>query len=206
MNANNQIAAPMKHYTALYKKLDPQAAAARCGIEFKSDEFIFNLLGRTVKVAFPDFYAYDAVNPDKKLSDGVMILLIRYIIEGAGGRGSGKFISYAEVPWGQVYLGNFKGRCIARLAFGFGSDLLRFSRACEALGGIPVPAPNRTGDASYDIEFLSEFIIRVIIWGPDEEMPPNAQILFSDNFPLAFKAEDIAVVGDVLIDAMKKVN
>ncbi|MFQ9393460.1 MAG: DUF3786 domain-containing protein [Lachnospiraceae bacterium] len=34
--------------------------------------------------------------------------------------------------------------------------------------------------------------------------PPSAQILFSDNFPLSFSAEDMAVVGDITIGTMKK--
>lgn len=33
----------------------------------------------------------------------------------------------------------------------------------------------------------------------------EAQILFSDNFPLAFSAEDVAYVGDIVIDHMKKI-
>ena len=36
-----------------------------------------------------------------------------------------------------------------------------------------------------------------------EEFRAAAQILFSDNFSSAFSAEDIAVVGDVLLNAMK---
>ena len=38
----------------------------------------------------------------------------------------------------------------------------------------------------------------------DDEFPPSAQILFSDNFPAAFtQGEDMAVVGDVTIDMLK---
>ena len=36
--------------------------------------------------------------------------------------------------------------------------------------------------------------------------PPSAQILFSDNFPAAFSAEDVAYVGDIVMDYMKKVG
>ncbi|MBR4755026.1 MAG: DUF3786 domain-containing protein, partial [Lachnospiraceae bacterium] len=43
-----------------------------------------------------------------------------------------------------------------------------------------------------------------ILWAADDEFPPSSQILFSDNFEYAFKAEDMAVVGDISIGAMKK--
>lgn len=44
----------------------------------------------------------------------------------------------------------------------------------------------------------------LILWAGDDEFPPSAQILFSDNFPLSFSAEDMAVVGDITIGTMKK--
>ncbi|HIQ95452.1 MAG TPA: DUF3786 domain-containing protein [Candidatus Limivivens merdigallinarum] len=37
----------------------------------------------------------------------------------------------------------------------------------------------------------------------DEEFAPSAQILFSDNFPVAYTAEDVAYIGDVVLDYMK---
>ena len=46
--------------------------------------------------------------------------------------------------------------------------------------------------------------IRLIVWEGDEEFPPNAQILFSDNFPEAFSAEDRTVVGDMVITDLKR--
>ena len=40
-----------------------------------------------------------------------------------------------------------------------------------------------------------------------EEFQPSAQILFSDNFPIAFnQGEDMAVVGDVTIDMLKALD
>ena len=38
----------------------------------------------------------------------------------------------------------------------------------------------------------------MILWEGDEEFPPSSQILFSDNFPVSFQAEDMAVMGDVI--------
>ena len=206
MEKNNKIAAPMAHYTALYKNLDPHFAAARCDIAFENGVFALTLFGKPINITFPEFHVYNPAEPDVDFPYDVALLLIRYILEGAGGNLSGKFLSYSEIPWGQVYLENFKGRCLKRLAFSFGFDLPRFERACIALGGVAVEGSAKVGDASYDIEFLGGLIIRVILWAPDEEFPPNSQILFSDNFPMAFSAEDLSVVGDVLINALKRVK
>ena len=63
------------------------------------------------------------------------------------------------------------------------------------------PAPG--GDRAFDVPFLPGLTVRLLLWEGDEEFRPTAQILFSDNFSSAFSAEDIAVVGDVLLNAMK---
>ena len=62
------------------------------------------------------------------------------------------------------------------------------------------------GDISYEFEFLEGLHLCFILWEGDEEFPPSAQILFSDNFPMAFSAEDIAYVGDIVMDYMKKIQ
>ena len=43
----------------------------------------------------------------------------------------------------------------------------------------------------------------MILWEGDDEFPPSSQILFSDNFPVSFAAEDMAVMGDVIIGSLK---
>ena len=70
----------------------------------------------------------------------------------------------------------------------------------ERLGGKPV----ETGDAGYEFSFMEGLYMRFMIWAGDEEFPPSAQILFSDNFKLAFTAEDLAYVGDVSINYLKE--
>jgi hypothetical protein len=42
-----------------------------------------------------------------------------------------------------------------------------------------------------------------LAWAGDEEFPPNAQILYSDNFAEGFAPEDRVVAGDILISTIK---
>jgi len=70
----------------------------------------------------------------------------------------------------------------------------------------PGRVPAEGGIFLSTVEFIEGFTMRVILWRPGDAFPLNAQILFSGNFSLAFTAEDMAVVGNVLIDAMKKVR
>ena len=45
--------------------------------------------------------------------------------------------------------------------------------------------------------------MQILAWEGDEEFPPNAQVLYSDNFAEGFAAEDRVVAGDILISTIK---
>ena len=48
--------------------------------------------------------------------------------------------------------------------------------------------------------------MQFLLWQGDDEFPPNAQILFSDNFQHAFTAEDLANIGDIVMNRMKQLG
>lgn len=206
-NPNQQLEHPLALYKERYRALDPHEAAGRCRVPFDEGEgaFTLTLLSHPLKVSWPE-YKVSPAHPDscpKSLYTGeVQILIIRFLLEGRMTEPTGRFIAYREMPWGAVYDKNFEGRCIKRLAYGFGSRLDAFARAAARLGGVPGPK----GDASADLPFLPDIRVRVALWAGDDEFPPNSQILFSGNVPDAFSTEDAAVIGDVLIDALKELS
>lgn len=200
---NNKEMVPFEHYQALFSKLDPAEAAQRCNLSFNSDLGFFSmrLLYETYRVYWPEF-RIEADSPDAFALKNIpaQILLIRYLLDGKFSLGSGAFLPYREMPWGDVYLKPFTGRCLTRAAFTFGTRLPAFTAALEKMPVIPL----KHGDASCQIEVLPGYEIRLIVWEGDDEFPPNAQILFSDNFPNAFSAEDRTVVGDIVISDIKR--
>ncbi len=201
---NNKEGAPLKIYQARYETLDPAEAARRTGSAYDPERGVFRLtlLGHELEAAWPEF-KLSAVRPGEcpaVLAGGeATILMIRYLIEGVKEEAGGSWLSYRELPWGDVYDRNFQGRCVKRLAFSFGSKLDAFAGGCEKLGGIRADK----GDASFDLQFLPGLTVRLIVWAGDDEFPPSSQFLFSDNMPRAFTAEDAAVVGDLVIGALK---
>ena len=103
------------------------------------------------------------------------------------------------MPWGNHYNQVFQGRCLKRLAYSFGFQMDKFCRVLESIGGKKIPV----GDVGYEFAFLDELRLQFILWEGDEEFPPSAQILFSDNFSSAFQGEDMAAVGDISIGTLK---
>ena len=200
---NHKEMVPLEHYTALYAKLDPDEAARRCGVVYDPVSRCF-----TVRLFYVDYeltwpaFSIRSADPDgfalKNLP--AQMLMIRYLLEGRKSIGTGAFLPYREMPWGEVYLKPFTGRCLNRAAFTFGTRLEAF---IKAMGGTPAIRLDK-GDASCQLEVMPGYDVRLIVWEGDDEFPPNSQILFSDNFPLAFSAEDRTVVGEILISDLKR--
>ena len=46
--------------------------------------------------------------------------------------------------------------------------------------------------------------MQIMVYAGDDEFPPSAQVLYSDNFESGFAAEDRVVAGDLLITSIKK--
>lgn len=201
-----QIGVPLGIYQERYKNLDPAEITRRTGVPFDNELNVFSptVLGFTLLASWPEFSLKpkDESCPAALYDGEAQILVIRYLIEGVRAEPGGAFLPYRELPWGDVYDKNFQGRCIKRLAFGFGGRLDAFAKACQVLGGVP----HNKGDVSYDLQFVPGVTVRLILWSGDDEFPPQSQWLFSDNTPLAFTAEDVAVIGDVTIDALKEVS
>lgn len=200
---NNKEMVPFEHYVGLFEKLDPVEAARRCGVNYDADTqtFTVRLLYTDYEIAWPKF----AIRSDD--GDGfalknlpAQMLIIRFLLEGCASKGSGAFLTYREMPWGEVYLKPFTGRCITRAAFTFGTRLAAFKKAIENMPVIPLSS----GDAACQLEIMPGYEVRMIVWEGDDEFPPNTQILFSDNFPKAFSAEDRTVVGDIFISDIKR--
>lgn len=204
--SNQKEDVPFFHYLGIYKTLEPLTIARRCALPFDPAASVFALrfMGTDYRVAFPDFELQDPQG--KPVSQRAeQILLLHYLCEGTYVEPQGKQRSYQEIPWGEVYYQNFKGRCITRLAYTFGKDLPGFRRVMEETPTLHAE-PLTQGDAGYRFEFMSGLHISFLVWAEDEEFPPSAQILFDDNVAFAFTAEDIAYAGEVIIKRLKEIR
>lgn len=201
---------PYEHYMEIYRGLNPEDISSRANIPYNAESrtFTLRLMRVTYQVSWPDYEVRHLDREDLQYyplegAANARILVLRYLTEGAAAPATGKFLTYREVPWGEVYFKQFQGRCLFRLAYGFGNKLQKFREIMEKLGARKLPH----GDAGYEFEFLNGLYLQFLLWEGDEEFPPSAQILFSDNFPVAFvMGEDMAVVGDVSIGALKALS
>ena len=202
---NNNTENPIRIYQEKFRDMDPMLMSKRSGCDYRDGVFAIQLMNRCVKLTFPEMETF--YEDGMKTADNVRILLARYVMEGVQAESSGKMYSYPEMPWGPVYEVQFRGRCISRMAGTYGHNIKGFQEGMERIGAKEAREDSGRfasgADCAYDIPFLPKLTIRALIWEADEEFPASAQILFSDNFTLAFTAEDMAVIGDIFLNAMK---
>ena len=195
---NNKEEVPFSFYENRFRDLNPQEAAGRTGVKWDGKEFYVNLMGREYAVSHPE-YAIRALDGGALPPLPTQTFLLRYLLEGKTVADRGNWLTFREMPWGELYIKPYTGRVLTRAAFTFGTRIAAFRAACEKMGAVPV----KHGDAGFQFDFIGGYRIQILIWEGDEEFPPNAQVLYSDNFAEGFAAEDRVVAGDILVSTIK---
>ena len=195
---NHKEEVPFAHYEGLFRSLDPQEAVNRTGVKWDGKEFYVNLLGREFAISHPD-YALRAMDGGALPPLPTQTFLLRYLLESRDVAWRGEWKTFREMPWGEMYIQPYTGRVLTRAAFTFGFRLGAFKAAAEKMGALPV----KHGDAGFEFPLIGNFKMRFLVWEGDDEFPPSAQVLYSDNFAEGFAAEDRVVAGDILITTIK---
>ena len=196
---NHKEEVPFAHYEEQFRKLNVQDARNRLpGVKWDGNEFYVNLLGREYAISHPEC-VIRAVDGGKLPPLPVQTFLLRYLLESKDVTWCGTWKTFREMPWGEMYIKPYTGRVLTRAAFTFGTRVTAFKAACEKMGAEPL----KHGDAGYQFDLIDGYMMQILVWEGDDEFPPNAQIIYSDNFADGFAAEDRVVAGDILISTIK---
>ena len=196
---NHKEEVPFGFYEEKFRDLTPDSVAQRQGsVSWDGKEFTVKLLGRSYAIAHPD-YAIRALDGGSLPPLPVQTFLLRYLLECRDVAWKGEWKTFREMPWGEMYIKPYTGRVLTRAAFTFGFRTAAMKAAAEKMGASAVPH----GDAGFEFELVPGYRMRILVWEGDDEFPPNAQVLYSDNFAEGFAAEDRVVSGDILITAIE---
>ena len=196
---NHKEEVPFAHYEGLFRNLDPQEALDRLpDVEFRNEEFYVTLLGRTFAISHPGC-VFRAVDGGVLPPLPTRTFLLRYLLESRAVPFGGSWKTFREMPWGEMYIGPYTGRVLTRAAFTFGTRVNAFRAAAQKLGAVELPH----GDAGFQFDLVGSYRMQILVWEGDDEFPPNAQVLYSDNFSEGFAPEDRVVAGDILISTIK---
>ena len=196
---NHKEEVPFAHYEEAFRKADPAEITARLShVRWDGKEFFLTLLGREYAVSHPEAVVRP-VDGGKVPPIPTQTFLLRILLESKEVAWKGEWKTFREMPWGEMYIKPYTGRVLTRAAYTFSFKLDAFRAACEKMGAEAV----KHGDAGYRFTLVGGYQMQILIWQGDEEFPPNAQVLYSDNFAEGFAAEDRVVAGDILISTIK---
>ena len=196
---NHKEEVPFAFYEEKFRALDPVEVTARVtDVAWDGREFTVKLLGRAFAIAHPD-YTIRALDGGVVPPLATQTFLLRYLLESKDVAWAGTWKTFREMPWGEMYIKPYTGRVLTRAAFTLGTRVAAFRAAAEKMGAIPLSH----GDAGYQFDLIGGYRMQIMVWEGDEEFPPNAQVIYSDNFETGFAAEDRVVAGDILISTIK---
>ena len=196
---NHKEEVPFAHYEEKFRTLEPASVLERLNdVTWDGKEFTVRLLGRDFAISHPD-YTIRCLDDGKLPPLPTQTFLLRYLLESKDVAWKGEWKTFREMPWGEMYIKPYTGRVLTRAAYTFSFKLDAFRAAAEKMGAEKV----RHGDAGYRFDLIGGYQMQILIWQGDDEFPPNAQVLYSDNFAEGFAAEDRVVAGDILITTIK---
>ncbi len=196
---NHKEEIPFAYYEGQFHSLTAESVTQRFSdVKWDGKEFYVNLLGREYAIAHSN-YAIRAVDGGAVPPLPTQTFLLRYLLESRDVPWLGQWKTFREMPWGEMYIKPYTGRVLTRAAFTFGTRLDAFRAAAEKMGGVKLSH----GDAGYQFTLIGGYQMQIMVWAGDEEFPPNAQVIYSDNFADGFAAEDRVVAGDILISTIK---
>jgi hypothetical protein len=170
--------------------LDLRERAAVCGGRLSDD-------GSAVSIGYfgEDYIissAGDIAGPEGDVPVFTRLILLHYLAGSRGTRPAGHIVTFREVPDGNFYFHSFQDRVVKPVlaAFGEKPDLLR--ERGKALGW----RGEGEGDVCLETSALPLVPIRVMLWCGDEELSPEASVLFDSSVSDHLHTEDIALVAE----------
>ena len=130
------------------------------------------------------------------------ILILHYLLTSKGDSLQGKFITFREIPEGPFYYSAFLKRARDPLIHTFGSEPQRLLNCGSQLGA----EQDELGDVSITLKVLPRIPLTVVLWGGDDELPPEGNILFDESVKSYLPAEDIAVLSGMVVYRLIQIN
>jgi hypothetical protein len=118
-------------------------------------------------------------------------LLVLHLARADGAATGGGWKAFRELPDGIFYHQAFQSYSGQALVRAFGSDLDAFARAAAGAGG----ESEQIGDAGFRFTVLPRILLAVVYWAGDDELPPNAEVLFDRAADHYLPPDALAVVG-----------
>jgi hypothetical protein len=179
---------------------EPLDIAQRAAVRYDAaaGEFVIPYLNQEHRVRYPSGEVYLPRGGEVPIVNKILIL--HYLEHAEGVPLHHKWISFKEIPGGQIYINPFYNRAIRPLIKLFGRDPQGLITAGLALGG----KKENLGDACVAVPVFPMVPVAYVIWEGDEEFDPSGNILFDESAPHYLPLEDYAVIAGSAVFELRK--
>ncbi|MGL5695081.1 MAG: DUF3786 domain-containing protein, partial [Peptostreptococcaceae bacterium] len=192
MESNYQVA--YKHEWSKLKNLDLLDICKRLNVEYNNEKNII------IIPFFNEYYILDMKNETiyknkdntfPPIDDSIIILnyltySVDYVLN------SYHYVTLKELPnGGALFYPAFSKLALKKLIDTFGYDITRFEKICLQLKGNPI----NLGDKGFEFNVLPKVNLHIAIWEGDDEVSPNATILYNTSVQYLIHIETIIGIG-----------
>jgi hypothetical protein len=159
-------------------------------VEGAQEGLIVPYFGQARRITWPEVSVTPG-NGAGEISLPEQVLILHYLLNASGDSLTGQTVDFRQVPEGGFYWSAFVSRAQKPLLETFGHDLALYAEVAATLGGEPLSL----GDTAARYLAFPRVPITHVLWGGDEEFPPEATILFDATIPGYLPTEDIAAIS-----------
>jgi len=158
------------------------------------------LLGQSYLLQPPGFTATQGSGEEVHITD--RILLLHYLQMATGKAPTGHWISFTEVPGGELYMRNFQARSVDRLLRAFGEREDQLLAAAKSFGAISTDL----AEISFSVQALPMVPVALALWRGDDEFPASCNLLFDASVTDYLSVEDIVVLAGIVAGRISKAD
>ncbi|NLI70007.1 MAG: DUF3786 domain-containing protein [Firmicutes bacterium] len=170
------------------------AEGSGCGYDVDNNEFSLTYCGQEYRISYPDgeitaIQGY--VTPEER------VIFLQYLHFSRSIPPRRKWISFLELPGGEMHYAPFQRETFFPLARKYGSNLEEFKQRSKLVGeeaGI--------GDAAYIIPVFPRLELAIILWEKDAEYAARARVLFDATSSYHLPTATLYMLG---IEVVKRI-
>ncbi len=185
----------------IFSRKDPGRIAEKARAVLEGRSVIVPHLNRKIALDV-DTQRFSIVETGEEAAIWLAILTIHYLNNASGMQPTGNLKHFREFKEGRLYEPAFNRRTRDVLIGVFGNEPGLMLEAGKNLDGRII----QTGDAAVELAYFPCLPITCILWGGDEEFPPEASVLFDETADKFFSAEDMAVAGQMAVLELVKAS